>query len=81
MEANVVATKIVRGTIGTVQALATSALKKLEDSQIIYGSKNVVARINPNDPRRIDLSCTVRPAYPCKYVEITIQVTSDLTGF
>lgn len=81
MEANVVATKISRGTIGTVQGLAVSALKSLEDSKVIYGFKDVVARINPNDPRRIDLSCTVRPSYPCKFVEITIQVTSSLAGF
>ena len=81
MDANIIATKIVPGTVGTVQALATSTLQSLVNNKIIYGYKDVVARIDANDPRKIDLSCTVRPAYPCKYVEITIQVTSSLVGF
>lgn len=81
MDANIVATKITRSTLGIVTTLATNALQALVDSNIIYGFKNVTARINPNEPREIDLAVTVRPAYPCKYVQITIQVTSSLTGF
>ena len=80
MDANIIATKITQSTIGVVTSLTTTAMQSLENSGIIYGYKNIVARINPNDPRQIDLSVTVRPAYPCKYVQITISVTSSLSG-
>jgi len=81
MDANIIATKINRGTLGVVTTLAKSALQGIEDAGIIFGYKDLVARINPNDSRRIDLRVSVRPAYPCKYVEITISVTSSLDGF
>lgn len=81
MDANIIATKITRSTLGVVTSLITNALQATEESQIIYGYKNVFARINPNDPRQIDVVCSIRPAYPCDYVEITINVTSSLEGF
>jgi hypothetical protein len=81
MEANVIATKIVNTTLATVTSLATTTMQSLVNSNIIYGYKDIVARINPNDPREIDLTLTVRPAYPCKYIQITISVTSSLNGF
>ena len=80
MDANIIATKITRNTLGVVTTLATNAMQTLEDNGIIFGYRNLVARININDPRQIDLSVTVRPAYPCKYVQITISVTSSLDG-
>lgn len=80
MNASVVATAITQNTLGVVQSLATTVLQNLENNNQIFGYKNVVARIDPNDPRQIDLSVAVRPAYPCKYVQITIQVTSSLAG-
>lgn len=81
MDANVVATKIVASTLGVVTTLATSAMQALVNNSIIYGFKSLVARINPNDPREIDLMVSVRPSYPCKWVQITISVTSALDGF
>lgn len=81
MDANIIATKITMATLGIVTALATTALQALENSDIIYGYKNVVARINPNEPREIDLTVSVRPAYPCKWVMISISVSSSLVGF
>lgn len=81
MDANIIATKITRSTLGVVTSLATNTLQTIEEAQIIYGYKGVFARINPNDPRQIDVVCSVRPAYPCDYVDITINVTSSLEGF
>jgi len=81
MDANIIATKIVASTLGVVTSIATNTMQAIENSNIIYGYKNLVARINPNDPRRIDLQVSVRPAYPCKYIEIIISVTSALDGF
>jgi hypothetical protein len=80
MDANIVATKITRNTLAVVTQLAQQTLQSLEDSNLIYGYKNLAARIDPNDPRQIDLAVTIRPSYPCKYVVITISVTSALDG-
>jgi hypothetical protein len=81
MDAQIIATKITRNTLATVTTLATTTLQGLQDTNIIYGYKDVVATIDANNPTQIDLSCTVRPAYPCDYVQITISVTSSLSGF
>jgi hypothetical protein len=81
MDANVVATKIVASTLGVVTSLATTQMQGLVNNSIIYGYQGLVTRINPNDPRQIDLMVSVRPAYPCKWVQITISVTSSLEGF
>jgi hypothetical protein len=81
MDANIIATKITSTTLATVTTLATTTLQGLEETNIIYGYQNVVARIDPNNPVQIDLSLTVRPAYPCDFVQITISVTSSLAGF
>jgi len=81
LDANIIATAITRNTLGVVTTLATNTLQSLQSSGIIYGYQNVVARINPVDARQIDLSCLVRPAYPCRTIEITVSVTSSLTGF
>jgi len=81
MDSSIIATKITQSTLASVQSLTVSTMENLKSRNIVYGYKNVVARINPNDPRQIDLSLAVRPAYPCKYVQITIQVSSSLSGF
>jgi len=81
LDLNVVATKITTNTLAVVQTLTTTTLQALVTANLLYGFQQVSARIDPNDPRQIDVRFTVRPAYPCKYVIITITVTSSLTGF
>lgn len=81
LDDNIVATKITQNTLPVVQTLTKNKLQSLVDAKIIYGFKDVSARINPLDPRQIDVRFTVRPAYPCKYIEIVISVTSALDGF
>ena len=81
LDASFIATKITVNTLPAVTTTVKNVLQNLVTTQIIYGFQNVTARINPNDPRQIDVYFLMRPAYPCKYIEIYISVTSSLTGF
>jgi hypothetical protein len=81
LDLNIVATKITASTLANVQTLVKTALQNLVDTQIIYGYQNIAAKIDTSDPRQIDVSFSVRPAYPCKYIEITIAVSSSLQGY
>jgi hypothetical protein len=81
LDLNVVAKKITQNTLAAVQVLTKNALQNLVDQGVIFGFQNVTVRISPLDPRQIDVRFTVRPAYPCKYIEITLSVTSALDGF
>ena len=81
LDGKFVAKKISLGTLPAIVSAVQLELSNLVTAGIIYGAKQVTARINPYDSRQIDVNFYVRPAYPCKYVEVTIAVTSDLSGF
>lgn len=81
LDINIVATKITANTLAAVTTLVTNALQQLKTNGIIYGFKDVSARISPLDPTQIDVRFTVRPAYPCNYIEITMSVSGDTSGF
>ena len=74
MDANIVATKITKNTLGAVTSLATTTLSNLLLSNIIANYQAPVARIDPSNPTRINLYVTLTPAYPCNYVDIFINI-------
>lgn len=74
---SIIGTSLDEYTVISVKGLVVSRLDVLKNNRIISEYMDVKARLNTDEPTRVDIKFKYRPAWPINYV--VIQFTVDMT--
>lgn len=77
LEDRYIGQKNLTGIANSIEVSTASLLQNFIDAQIINDAKNIKAKQDSVDPRKILLSFTILPVFPLKYIDITMTISAS----